>query len=92
MFTLLAILGWMLFGLIAGALARLFVPGRQPLGMLGTMVLGVLGSFAGGFLTWLLLGGDPVQPAGFMMSVVGAVIVLAIYVRASSRSRNGYRV
>lgn len=75
---LVAILGWMFFGLLAGGLARLLFPGRQPMGCLGTVLLGVAGSFAGGFVAYLIRGGDPLQPSGFIASVVCAVLLLAI--------------
>jgi uncharacterized membrane protein YeaQ/YmgE (transglycosylase-associated protein family) len=84
--TLVAILVWCLFGLVAGALARLLFPGRQPMGILATMVLGVVGSMVGGFIGWLFVGGEPLQASGFLMSVLGAVIALGIYV-ASVRRR-----
>ncbi len=71
------------FGLIAGALARLLVPGPDPIGIGGTIVLGIVGSFVGGFLGYVLVGKDPsegaLQPAGFIGSVIGAVIALLIY-------------
>jgi uncharacterized membrane protein YeaQ/YmgE (transglycosylase-associated protein family) len=73
-----AMLSWMCFGLVAGAIARLFVPGRQPLGCFGTMALGVVGSFAGGFLNHLLRGGDVLQASGMVMSILGAILVLVV--------------
>ncbi len=73
-----AIISWAVFGLIAGAIARLLVPGRQPLGCLGTILLGVTGSLIGGFVSWLLFGGHPLQASGWIMSILGAVLVLAI--------------
>lgn len=82
---LFAILGWILFGLIAGAIARLLIPGRQPIGLAMTMLLGVIGSFAGGFVTWMFVGGDPLQAAGWIMSIVGAVVVLLVYVQFARR-------
>lgn len=77
-----ALIVWAVFGLICGALARFLVPGRQPMGLLLTMVLGVLGSYMGGFIAFILFGGQLLQASGFIMSVLGAVIVLAIYVYA----------
>ncbi len=73
-----AILTWIFFGIVCGLLARLLMPGRQSMGWLATMVLGIVGSFAGGFIAYLVRGGDPLQPSGFLMSLLGAVIVLAI--------------
>jgi uncharacterized membrane protein YeaQ/YmgE (transglycosylase-associated protein family) len=81
-------------GFLAGALARLLVPGPDPMSLPATWLLGVVGSFVGGFLGYLLFGRDlddgPVQLAGFVGSVLGAVIVLLI-VRAV-RSGGGRRL
>ena len=77
-------------GIVAGYLARLLVPGRQDLGFWRTVLLGIVGSFVGGFLGYLIFGADiedgPVQVAGFIGSVLGAIIVLLIY-RAINRRR-----
>ena len=84
------ILSIIVVGLIAGALARLLVPGRQNISILATIVLGIVGSFVGGFLGYLLFGRDAgsgfLQPAGLIGSVIGAVIVLLIWTRVGSRS------
>jgi len=76
-------------GLIAGALARLIVPGRQDISILMTIVLGIVGSFVGGFLGFLLFQRDAMdgffQPAGIIGSVIGAVIVLFLYTRFAGR-------
>jgi uncharacterized membrane protein YeaQ/YmgE (transglycosylase-associated protein family) len=83
-----AIIGWCLFGLVAGAIARLLAPGRQPMGILMTILLGIVGSLAGGFVGYLLMGGrDPFQPAGWIMSIVGAIVILALYVAVTRRER-----
>jgi uncharacterized membrane protein YeaQ/YmgE (transglycosylase-associated protein family) len=71
-----SIIGWLLFGLVAGALARLLVPGRDPMGWVGTILLGIVGSFVGGFLADALFDD---QAVGLVGSVVGAIIVLLIY-------------
>lgn len=86
--TLGALLGWMLFGLIVGAIARLLIPGRNPMGLVLTMALGVIGSLLGGLASWFFIGGpdDPFAPAGWIMSIIGAVVVLGIFV-ASQRRR-----
>ena len=77
-------------GLIAGAIARLLMPGRDPIGLLGTILLGVAGSFVGGFLENLLfyhkLAPHRFHFAGIIGSIIGAVITLLIY-RAITRSR-----
>jgi uncharacterized membrane protein YeaQ/YmgE (transglycosylase-associated protein family) len=75
-------------GLIAGAVARLLVPGKQDISILMTL-LGVIGSFVGGFLGYLIFHQDPqsgfVQPSGIVGSIIGAVIVLLIYSHVGHR-------
>lgn len=66
---------WAIFGLFIGAIARLIWPGRQPMGCLVTMLIGIVGSVLGGGLTHLLTG-DQYEPAGYIMSVIGAVLFL----------------
>jgi len=79
-----------LIGLIAGALARLVVPGRQNISIPMTILLGILGSFLGGFLGYLIFHKDAesgfFQPSGIIGSVIGAIIVLVIYLKVSSRN------
>ncbi len=92
MSTLWLILSWIVFGLIAGAIARLLVPGRQAIGLLGTILIGVIGSFVGGFLGNLLFGGgDVFEPtaAGWIGSIIGAVIVLLIWGAIARRTGGG---
>ncbi|MBK6874207.1 MAG: GlsB/YeaQ/YmgE family stress response membrane protein [Kineosporiaceae bacterium] len=87
---LMFVITLIIIGGIAGLIARLVVPGRDPMGILGTIVLGIIGSFIGGFLGYYLLGADTsegaVQPAGIVGSIVGAILALLI-LRVSSRSR-----
>lgn len=82
------LLSLLVVGLIAGFLARALVPGPDPMSVGATLVLGVLGSFVGGFLGWVLFGKDldegAVQPSGIIGSVIGAVLLLLAY-RALSR-------
>lgn len=80
----MGIIGWLILGLVAGALARLLVPGRDPMGLLGTMLLGLAGSLVGGFLADLLFDDEAI---GLFGSVVGAVLVLLAY-NAWVRGRN----
>jgi uncharacterized membrane protein YeaQ/YmgE (transglycosylase-associated protein family) len=63
-----------IFGLIVGAIARLFVPGPQPLGLLGTAAAGVAGAFLGGIVGRLLFG--PTYTPGWIMSILGAMLVV----------------
>ncbi len=85
------IIGLLIVGLIAGFVARLLVPGRDPMGLGGTIVLGILGSFVGGFLGWALFGKDlsegAIQPSGIIGSIIGAIILLLLYRAATRRSR-----
>jgi uncharacterized membrane protein YeaQ/YmgE (transglycosylase-associated protein family) len=80
----------LVIGIVAGFLARLLVPGRDPMGFWATVLLGVIGSFIGGFLGYVLFGKDldegAIQASGIIGSVVGAVIALLIY-RAMTRNR-----
>jgi uncharacterized membrane protein YeaQ/YmgE (transglycosylase-associated protein family) len=86
---MLGFIGWIIIGLVAGLLARMLVPGRQPMGWLLTIGLGLLGSIVGGFVSSLIFGTDPMDPGfhagGLIMSTIGAVILLAIYVAVSQR-------
>lgn len=83
------IIGLIVIGLIAGALARLIVPGRDPMSIPQTIILGIVGSFVGGFLGYLLFKKDGsdgyLQPANFIGSVIGAVIALLIWRAISAR-------
>jgi len=78
-------------GLIFGAIARLIVPGRDPMSLGQTWLLGVIGSLVGGFLGYVIFGADiddgAVQAGGVVSSIVGAVIVLLIYRAVRSRRR-----
>jgi uncharacterized membrane protein YeaQ/YmgE (transglycosylase-associated protein family) len=72
----------LIVGLIVGALARLLVPGQEHLGFFMTSLLGVVGSFVGGFIGSVIsrpTEGSFFHPAGFVMSVIGAIIVLLLW-------------
>ena len=77
-------------GLLAGALARLLIPGKQHMSVVMTIVLGIVGSFVGGFLGYLIFHEDAangfLQPSGIIGSVIGAVIVLLVWSRVGSRN------
>ena len=74
----MGICGWVVFGFLAGLVARALMPGNQPMGFLKTTLLGVAGSFVGGFLTSLLIHQDPmvIHASGFIGAVVGAFVLL----------------
>ena len=73
------ILGWILFGLVVGVLAKLVMPGRDPGGILVTMLLGIAGAVLGGVIGRTLGFYGEGEAAGFLMSLLGAVVLLALY-------------
>jgi uncharacterized membrane protein YeaQ/YmgE (transglycosylase-associated protein family) len=84
--TVTAVLGWILFGLVVGIVAKLLTPGRDPGGFILTILLGIAGALLGGFIgRWLGFYGQN-RGAGFIVSVIGAIVLLLIY-RAVSRPR-----
>ena len=86
-------LGFIIFllviGLLAGFIARALVPGRDPMSVGETLILGVVGSFVGGFIGWALFGKDfeegALQASGLIGSIVGAVLALLVYRAVSGR-------
>jgi len=79
------IISWLVFGLIIGAIAKLLYPGNEKTGCISTIALGVLGSVMGGVIAKFLWNPGPVEPSGWIMSIVGALIVLAITTRFSRK-------
>ena len=73
------VLGWMIFGLIVGALAKLVMPGRDPGGIFVTMAIGIAGALTGGFIGRALGWYGPTDGAGFLMSFFGAILLLWLY-------------
>ena len=73
------VIGWIIFGLIVGAIAKLVMPGRDPGGFIVTMLLGIAGALVGGFLGRAAGWYGPNDPAGFLMSLFGAVVLLLLY-------------
>jgi uncharacterized membrane protein YeaQ/YmgE (transglycosylase-associated protein family) len=73
------ILGWIVFGLIVGVIAKLLMPGRDPGGFIVTILLGIVGAVVGGWIGRALGLYGPGEPAGFIMAVVGAILLLVIY-------------
>lgn len=74
------VLTWIAFGLLVGLMARAIMPGRQSMGLVPTTLVGMVGAFVGGLLGNLVVGGTAlaVHPAGFIGSVIGAIVVLAL--------------
>lgn len=91
MFNFWSVMYLLFVGIVAGFLARLLVPGRDAMGFFATVLLGIVGSFLGGFLAWALFGWDSdegaLQPGGVVFSIIGAVLVLLVW-RAVERRRS----
>jgi uncharacterized membrane protein YeaQ/YmgE (transglycosylase-associated protein family) len=82
------LVGLLIVGVIAGYLARLIVPGEDPLSFWMTLAIGVVGSYVGGLIGWAIFGrDDAIGPAGIIASIVGAVIVLVAYNALAGRSK-----
>lgn len=87
---MLSFIWWLIVGLIAGALARLIMPGRDAMSWLMTMLLGIVGSVLGGLISWAIWGaerpGTGFRPAGLLLSIIGAIVVLWIWRMIGRRS------
>jgi len=85
---MLGFIWWLIIGLIAGALARLIMPGRDPMGIIATILLGIVGSILGGLVAMAIWGNSAngFQPAGLLLSILGAIIVLWIWRMIKSRN------
>jgi uncharacterized membrane protein YeaQ/YmgE (transglycosylase-associated protein family) len=85
------IISLIVIGLVAGALARLIVPGKQDMSIPMTILIGIIGSFVGGFIGYLIFHKDSqdgfIQPSGIIGSVIGAIIVLLLWTRFASGRR-----
>jgi uncharacterized membrane protein YeaQ/YmgE (transglycosylase-associated protein family) len=75
----MGILAWILFGLVVGIIAKLLMPGRDPGGFIVTILLGIAGALLGGFLGRAMNLYGPNESAGWIVSILGAIILLAIY-------------
>ena len=75
----MGILAWILFGLVVGVIAKLLMPGRDPGGFIVTILLGIAGALIGGFIGRAMGLYDANQGAGWIMSILGAVVLLALY-------------
>lgn len=80
-------LTWIVFGLIVGALAKLLMPGKDPGGIIVTILIGIAGSVVAGFLGQAFGWYQPGQYAGWIMSIVGAMILLAVYRMLAGKKR-----
>ena len=85
----------LVIGIVAGFVARLLVPGPDPMGVLGTILLGIVGSFIGGFLGWALFGTDledgALQASGVIGSIIGAILALLVYRMIAHRDGSASR-
>ncbi|MEO8257105.1 MAG: GlsB/YeaQ/YmgE family stress response membrane protein [Acidobacteriota bacterium] len=73
------VIGWIVFGLIVGVIAKMLMPGRDPGGFIVTILLGIVGAVIGGMIGRSLGWYGPNQGAGFLMSLLGAIILLVLY-------------
>ena len=85
--TIMGVLSWCLFGLIVGAVARLLLPGSQPIGWIMTIILGIAGSLLGGAIASAIWGAPEgfVHPSGWIMSIVGAFLLLFLFSKLARR-------
>ena len=82
----MSILIWLVFGLVVGVIAKLLVPGRDPGGAIVTILIGIVGSFIGGGISFLLFGArQPYAPAGLIMSILGSIVLLLLYRKLARR-------
>jgi uncharacterized membrane protein YeaQ/YmgE (transglycosylase-associated protein family) len=79
---MIVVLGWMLFGLIVGVIAKLIMPGRDPGGIFVTMLIGVIGAVVAGFIGRAIGWYEPGEAAGFFVATLGAILLLFIYRKA----------
>jgi uncharacterized membrane protein YeaQ/YmgE (transglycosylase-associated protein family) len=79
------VLGWIVFGLIVGIVGKLLMPGKDPGGFIATVAIGILGAVIGGFLGRLIGMYGEEDPVGFVMAVIGAILLLWLY-RVFTRS------
>ena len=75
----MGVIGWIIFGLIVGIVAKFLMPGRDPGGFVITAVLGIVGALLGGYLGRAMGWYREGEPAGFIVAVIGAILVLALY-------------
>jgi uncharacterized membrane protein YeaQ/YmgE (transglycosylase-associated protein family) len=81
------IIGWIVAGLVIGAIARLIVPGRQPIGILGTILIGMVAAVVGGILWQAIFSGN--EGIAWIGSIIVAVVIVALYSRAAGGAAEG---
>jgi uncharacterized membrane protein YeaQ/YmgE (transglycosylase-associated protein family) len=82
----MGVIGWIVFGLIVGIVAKLVMPGRDPGGMVVTALLGIVGALLGGFLGRTLGWYREGDPVGFVMAVIGSIVLLVLFRLVAGRS------
>jgi uncharacterized membrane protein YeaQ/YmgE (transglycosylase-associated protein family) len=82
----MSILGWIFFGLVVGIIGKLLMPGRDPGGFIITTILGIVGALVGGFLGRVLGLNREGDPVGFVMAIIGSIILLVLYRMFATRS------
>jgi uncharacterized membrane protein YeaQ/YmgE (transglycosylase-associated protein family) len=81
----MSIIGWILFGLVVGIVGKLLMPGRDPGGFILTSLLGIAGALIGGFVGRALGFYNEGEPAGFIMAVIGSIVLLIAYRMVAGR-------
>ena len=81
----MGILSWILFGLVVGVIAKFLTPGRDPGGFIVTILIGIAGALVGGFIGRSMGYYGPDQPAGWIMSILGAIVLLLLYRMVAGR-------
>lgn len=77
---LFILFGWLIYGVVVGLISKAIYRGKVPTGFLPTLLVGVFGSFIGGFIKFILTGnGDPFQPSGFVLGVLGGILACLAY-------------
>jgi len=84
--NMLGVIGWMVFGLIVGAIAKFIMPGRDPGGLIVTMGLGIAGALVAGFIGQTLGWYQSGQVGGYITSILGAILILFVYRKLTARA------
>jgi uncharacterized membrane protein YeaQ/YmgE (transglycosylase-associated protein family) len=84
---MMGVLGWILFGFVVGLIARAIMPGRDPMGLVGTTLLGIVGALCAGWIGQAFGWYNTTDGAGFIAATIGAIAVLAVYYAVTGRKR-----